>query len=271
MNSQIKNSFSFMMIVAFILIINIGCDEYSVGPNDNVNSTSYIAKQSFNISVFADNNSKFRLEAINGNITITGSSSTDSIIVNGERSVGSESMEDAESHLKLLSVNMHDITSGKLIKTTQPKESNGRSYIVNYIVTVPKHFEIFVELVNGNVSINSIDNTVTANNVNGEIVLTNINGSTFANIVNGQIKSRQSLPLNGTIDLGSVNGNIVLDIPTNTSAQFSASSVNGNISTSNLVFQNQIITTNSLSGKLNNGEGNIDLSIVNGGISVSGY
>lgn len=270
METGVFKSCLFKLFAAYILFIVFGCDEYSIGPNDNFNNASFIAKESFSFSAVALNNSKFRLEAINGNVTITGNSTSDSIIIKGEKIVASESISDAQTHLTQLNVDTQNITNGILIKTKQPNESNGRSYTINYIISIPNNYEISVELANGNVLISSINNAVSVNNINGEVSLDDIFGSTFINLVNGQIKSKQSLPQNGIINFASVNGSIKLDIPSNTSAEFSAGTINGNISVSNLIIKNQVVTATSIKGILNAGEGKINLSLVNGSISAAG-
>jgi len=89
--------------------------------------------------------------------------------------------------------------------------------------------------------------------------------------VNGQITAKITLPLNGNIGMANVNGNIDLEIPTNTSAEFSAGLVNGNITITNLVLQNQVSSSTSLTGTLSNGEGTIALTTVNGNISATGF
>jgi len=79
------------------------------------------------------------------------------------------------------------------------------------------------------------------------------------------------LPEDGTINLNLVTGNIELDIPQNTSAEFSAAVVTGTISISDLVLQNQVSTSGSLSGTLGNGEGTISLNVVTGSVNVQGF
>ncbi|MGB2989370.1 MAG: hypothetical protein WBC98_05380, partial [Candidatus Zixiibacteriota bacterium] len=64
---------------------------------------------------------------------------------------------------------------------------------------------------------------------------------------------------------------IELDIPQNTSAEFSATVVTGTISISDLILQNQVSTPGSLSGTVGSGEGTISLNVVTGSVSVKGF
>lgn len=68
-----------------------------------------------------------------------------------------------------------------------------------------------------------------------------------------------------------MNGNLVLDIPESTSAQFAAQVVHGSIGTSNLVLHDVETSPTTLTGTLGAGQGSIDLRTVNGGITAPGF
>ena len=142
--------------------------------------------------------------------------------------------------------------------------------MVNYTITLPSRLEIVAGNVNGNISLEAIENDVRVTNVNGNIDLDGIIGSARVDLVNGQIDAEVSLPTGGDIDMETVNGQINLDIPRATSADFSASVINGIISVSNLEVQNDVQEPRSRRGTLANGDGNISLSTVNGNISIRG-
>ena len=117
----------------------------------------------------------------------------------------------------------------------QPDYSEEKSYSVNYSISMPS------------------DLNVTVKNING--------------IITGRI----SVPANGTVDMNLQNGGIELEIPQNTSADFSASLANGKISVQNLTLKNKVATSKSLRGILSDGQGKIILKTVNGKINVLGY
>jgi DUF4097 and DUF4098 domain-containing protein YvlB len=125
--------------------------------------------------------------------------------------------------------------------------------------------------INGNVRIDSVNNTISIGHVNGNVNLDEIAANTSVNLVNALIVAKVTLPLNGTINMDNTNGGIDLEIPVNTSANFSANVTNGAITVSNLVLQNPISTATSLSGTLGAGQGTITLTVVNGNIDVSGF
>lgn len=171
----------------------------------------------------------------------------------------SESVEDAQAHLQDLDINVQDLLNEIRVETIQPANTGGRSYIVNYTVTLPKFLKNNVNNLNGIVTLDSIDNDVTVLNMNGTATLTNITGSASANILNGQIQGTVTLPLNGVIDMTTLNGDIDLEIPVNTSAILSASVTVGTITTQNPVLQNVVSTPTFLRGTLGNGQGTIEL------------
>lgn len=221
--------------------------------SDQVSNTDFAAWERFSIAMSAANYSELSLEAINGTIVITEASAADSFKISGEKRVESESIEDAEAHLKELEVDVQDLTDEILIRTIQPKLSGGRHYIVNYTITLPKNMDIKV------------------NSANGLVTLNEIVGSVFVALINGDIDSEVTLPLDGTIDMKLTNGRMELDIPQNTSAKFNATVVNGNISVSNLDLQNRMETSKSQTGTLGDGSGTISLNTTNGDISVTGF
>jgi DUF4097 and DUF4098 domain-containing protein YvlB len=235
-------------------------------------NTDFEAREPFSYLVQVGNSSRLRLEGINGEVYIAGSSGSTAVMVTGIKRVRSFSAEDAEEHLPHLTVNVQSLPGEVFVETVQPHDTWGRSYVVDYTITVPKDLEIQLANDNGVVTLDSIDNDVTVNNENGDVTLMQIGGSASVNVVNGMIDGKITVPLDGSISLNTVNGTIALAIPTDTSAEFSAAVTIGSISSSNLVFQNEVRTPGSLSGRLGNGQGTISLEAEQtGSVQVSGF
>ena len=74
----------------------------------------------------------------------------------------------------------------------------------------------------------------------------------------------------GLVNLGVVNGNIRLDVPTSVSAMIEADVANGSVSVVGLTLLDSTTSTRSVQGRLGAGEGLIDLATVNGTITVQG-
>ncbi|MHA2099564.1 MAG: hypothetical protein ACW99A_12885 [Candidatus Kariarchaeaceae archaeon] len=268
-----KTMINILFVIFFLASCSlfISCDSTTTEVEDQVSNTDFVASETFYFSIAVQNQTMFSIAGINGNITINGVSNTDSVIITGQKSVGSESIADAQASLQNLDVIVRDLANEVAVETDQPEDTGGRNYNVNYQVTLPKDFMISAANVNGIVSIDSINNTVNAANVNGQILLTDIVGSSAVSLVNGQIVAKITLPLNGNIGMANVNGNVVLQIPTNTSAEFSAGLVNGIITIKNLTLQNQVNSNTSVTGRLGNGAGTISLATVNGNINATGF
>jgi DUF4097 and DUF4098 domain-containing protein YvlB len=250
----------------------MGCgDDNGVGAGGNVDNTNFKAEETFYFVVDVIAQSLLEIEAVNGTITIEGVSESDSITISGTRRVRSESIEDAEEHLDDLEVSVQHLTGEVFIETIQPSQSHGRSYEVDYEITLPEHLEVLVKSVNGNIIIDSIENDVSVANVNGGITLEEILGSVSAALVNGEIEGMMTLPPGGAIELAVVNGTIALSIPQSTSAELTARVTVGTVSVSNLVIDYTHNIPTWVSGTLGTGQGTVSLAVTNGIISVIGF
>jgi hypothetical protein len=256
-----------IFVAMFSSLSWMGCADV----NNLGNNHDFSAEEPFNFHVDVQNQSGLRLVGISGTISITGSASATTISVTGKRRVeGAESLSDANDCLKQLQVNVQDLGSEVSVETFQPKDTQGRNYIVDYVIVLPQTFRIQVTGVTGAVSVDLINNTVLVNSVTGSVTLNRIVGNTTVSLVTGVIDGRVTVPTNGVVDFSTVTGSINLKIPTVTSAQLTASLITGSIATSNLVFQSQSSSLTSFMGKLSDGRGTITLKTVTGGINVTG-
>lgn len=276
MERKFRNYTVWLLLFAFTGLISCGNGDVNFNvdgvPFPTVPNTDFEAEEPFSFDVPAGNRSRLILQGINSEIGITGQVGANSVTITGVKRVGSDSLQDAEAQLQNLDVDVQELAADVVIRTIQPLVTGGRRYEVDYTITLPSDFEIQVANANGIVMVDAINDDVTVSNVNGSVTLANILGSALVSIVNGLIESEVTLPLNGTVDLNTANGNINLTVPVNTSAQFMAVVNLGSISISNLVLQNEVITPTSRSGTLGTGQGTISLEAeATGSISVSGF
>jgi DUF4097 and DUF4098 domain-containing protein YvlB len=244
----------------------MGCDHNPFNHN-----TDFAAEENFSFDLAIDSQSRLRLEGVAGTIFITGAPESDAVKITGQKRVESSSFEDAEEHLKELEVNVQKLTNEISIKTIQPSNTHGRQYLVNYTITLPQDFEVVAGNVSGEITIQSIYDSVKVINVSGNAKLLETSGSAYVETVSGNIEARITSLRDGTIDLRAVSGNIALAIPQNTSMELSATAVSGHISVSNLVLENVVQTANSLRGKCGDGRGTVSLTTVSGNINVKGF
>jgi hypothetical protein len=268
----------FTMDLTLVLILLTACDG-SVESNFSVNNDGFdfqasepkfSAEETFTRELPVVNHMRIRLEGVRGGIEIEGQNDANSVTVIAQKWVGSDSLADAEMHLDELEILITDQIDEILIQTLQPEDTQGRSYIVDYHIILPSDMETEVTLMNGDIGVQDVQNSVIVDAVNGNVFLLNVFADATVSLANGNIHSTMALPLDGEIRMSTDNGNIDLGIPTSTSAVFAASVNNGLISESNLEFDAAVQTSHSLTGTLGNGEGVIDLGTINGSISVVG-
>lgn len=293
MRVRISATSSVYLLSLIVGLSSISCDIDIIAnsSNDrNVENTDYSASAEFSFDLEAQASQRgLRLDAINGSVEIVGVSDTDSIGIWGERRVESESTADAAHHLQNLSVVVREESDEIVVRTEQPRKTYGRNYLVDYHIYVPETWRIFAEHINGNVALSSIDNrvniklvngnisihsshgTIEVELVNGSMRLWDISGSVDGELINGNIDGKIVLAESGTCRLKTVNGKINLSIPQFTSAIFSAEVANGTIFLSDLVLKNQHVAHTRVTGRLGDGDGQIDLDTVNGNIVVVGF
>lgn len=245
---KLKKPIFFILLIYLFLMLS-GCG----GGDSNDNDELSYASVSFFLDIPKEENTSLTINGINGRISLTEDTGISSIIISGVMKVGSTvSAEDAQQHLDQLDVENAIQGDVIIVKTAQPKKSNGRNYIVDYEILFPDDMQINVSNVNGEISIQS----------------------TFSNFslsqVNGSIEAEAALPQQGSFNLSTADGDITLYIPTDTSSLLSSITATGEISFSNLTINDLVHTDHSLSGYLGAGEGNIIISTANGNIAING-
>ena len=266
-----KRKIKIAMLFVLILCISVFTSCVIIDPGDDVDNTNYSASEPFAYEVTVKNQDQFVLEGINGEVEIIGVENVASIHITGERIVRSDSDEDAKVCLNELEARLIESSDEVYVKTVQPKESHGRQYIVNYHITIPNNWIVTIGHVNGNIELKNFVSDVSVGSVNGNVELEAIEGSVLVALTNGNIKADITLPPQGRCSLRTVNGLIGVEIPKNTSAEFSASVINGTVSVNGLTLTNMQTSRQSTSGILGTRQGNITLVTVNGTIDVSGY
>jgi|SRR5579871_2420566 len=162
-----------------------------------------------------------------------------------------------------------DATSERLVVRTQYASESEEPASVEYRITVPRTASLDdIRLTNGALSISGLAGAVKASSVNGSIKAEQLEGRADLATVNGQVEAgfnrvRASQP----ISLRSVNGRIVLSIPSGSGAQLIAQNRSGEIETD---FDGPApqLTGHHLQTVLGNGGPQILLHNVTGGISI---
>jgi DUF4097 and DUF4098 domain-containing protein YvlB len=143
--------------------------------------------------------------------------------------------------------------------------------VVDYKLTVPRKARLqTVELINGSLDVAGVEGDVSASSVNGALSAEGLMGEAKLSTVNGKLEARfTSLDATKPISLGSVNGSVVLVIPSDANAELRASTVHGEINNDfGLSVEHGEYVGHELYGQLGTGGPRIKLGNVNGAISI---
>ena len=222
------------------------------------------AREDFQFNLDATGRSRFRVEAIDGRVLVI-ISSGENFVVRGQKRVGGTSQADADARLLNLTIQITELGD-----EIHPR-ADGRPYVVDYTLEVPARLVPEVSTVNGDVTIESVDNGLTVQVLNGTVTLTDIEGSSEVDIANGDTVAEIRIEDDEVIDLATLNGAISLRIPADTNAELSATVDNGTVSFTGLTLTNELITNNVITGTIGTGEGTIMLNVDNGSITLTGF
>lgn len=167
------------------------------------------------------------------------------------------------------------------IKTEYPDENQSfykdhrrhdNPAIVDYTLTVPRKAVLqSIELINGSIDIDGVEGNVKASSINGKVNAKGLAGEARLSTINGPLQvAFTQLDESKPIELGSVNGNVTLIIPSNANASIRAGTVHGGISTDfGLKVKHGEYVGHSLEGQIGTGGPRIKLGNVNGAIQIN--
>ncbi|MBV9959886.1 MAG: DUF4097 family beta strand repeat protein [Acidobacteria bacterium] len=142
---------------------------------------------------------------------------------------------------------------------------------VEYTLTVPRNARLnSIELVNGNLMIEGVAGDINASSVNGHVTGRNLRGEVKLATVNGPVEATfDRLDESKAVSLGSVNGSVVLIIPSDSNAIIKAGTVSGAITNDfGLPVRRGDWVGRELYGQLGRGGSRIKLGNVNGSLNI---
>ena len=142
---------------------------------------------------------------------------------------------------------------------------------VTFKLTVPRSAILDeIETVNGSVVLSNMTNFCKVSTVNGEVSAKNLRGAINLSTVNGNLMADfDRLESTKPISLNTVNGKVILTIPSDSDVTLKADTVNGSIANDfGLPVRKGEYVGRDLYGKIGNGNTKVKLSSVNGGLSV---
>jgi hypothetical protein len=180
--------------------------------------------------------------------------------------------------LSEVTIDVQSTADSVQIKTKYPEDRNysGRNRedswaSVEYTITVPRRARLDgAELVNGSLDIEGVQGDVHASLVNGTVKASGLGGEVKLSTVNGGVEANVAA-LDGakSVNVNSVNGSIVLVVPSGASADVRASTLHGAITNDfGLKVEDGEYVGHSLNGQIGSGGARIRLSNVNGSIAI---
>ena len=255
--------------IFFALATSASCvvgifDDDSGALNDN----RFEAAVNFSFEVPVQARSRIRVDAVNGLIELQSEPGVSVITITGRKLVGAESSAAAQQRLGDLRVVVDEFQNEVVVRTDQPRNTNGRRYEVDYAIVVPEDFRVDLDQTNGTIDVWGPLRDVEATNVNGAVDIRGMDEGVDVTVVNGRIDA-DMVRVGDDLSLTATNGNVALRIPTTSSAELAAQVVNGSITVNGLSLSGQVVTQRSLRGTLGGGLYSIALTTVNGNITIS--
>jgi len=224
-------------------------------------------------------NGMIEVKTTNGTIEIT-SWDRNSVEIRAEIKVKAHSRREAEQLLDKVEILIDKSDSRIAIEPDYPRKQggdglfdwifgSGSSVVVNFSIRVPMKSDLNLRSTNGRVVVSEVNGELTMKTTNGGIEAERIQGSATGSITNGSIALQASqFQNNDSIALHTTNGSIRLTLSSSIKADIKASTVNGSIRTDFPMTVSGKINRKSLSGSINGGGGSIELSTVNGSITI---
>lgn len=217
---------------------------------------------------------RIQLENINGSVRVTGWDRNEVKVDAVKWAYTRERLDEAQ-------IVVDPSTESIRISTKYPERSQtitddrrGRlnnPATVDYTLFVPRSARIdAVELINGNLSLEGLTNDVRASSINGDVTARGLLGEAKLSTINGSLDANfNQLDATKSIALTSVNGNVTITIPSDSSANLRASNVHGGIENDfGLPVRKGEYVGYDLSGQLGQGATRIKLGNVNGQINI---
>jgi Putative adhesin len=206
----------------------------------------------------------FLLDNVNGSVQVDGWD-RDEVEVSAVKTSQTDQHE-----VELVKIEV-DSTPGKIAVHTRYPEGEGAEVAVEYHVHVPYRILLgSVETVNGSVTVRGVNGSGALRSVNGNVEVTNSTGRFSEKTTNGNVRLElRQLADGGPMNLETVNGSVVLGLPTTARADLKVLSMNGDV-TSDLPVTSAAGAPGSRAyqAKMGIGGGQISVRTINGGVRL---
>lgn len=207
---------------------------------------------------------------INGSITIDTWDNNQVRLEVVKTADSKERFDDVEIKIDSTPDSLTIATKYDRLKNQNNWNRNGK-LLIDYRLTVPRSAVLdAIETINGTVSVVNATNVTRAKSINGQVKATNLRGTAELGTVNGTVTADfDQLAGSGRIALNTVNGQVNLTVPSDINATLKSHTLNGSITNDfGLPVRKGKWVGRDLYGKIGNGETPIELSSVNGGLTI---
>lgn len=208
----------------------------------------------------------FQLDNVNGSVQVDGWD-RDEVEISAVKMA-----ENDPGDLDQVQIDVESVPGQVAVHTLYPNSSGtGNGVTVEYHVHVPNRVLLAnVKTVNGSVSVRGVQGSGDLRSVNGDVEVTDSAGNFNAKTTNGNLTLQLRKVGNGApMDIETVNGSVVLTLPSDTRANLKVQNMNGIFSSELPVSSATTPTTAGFfSAKLGTGGGQISLRTINGTIHL---
>jgi DUF4097 and DUF4098 domain-containing protein YvlB len=219
-------------------------------------------------------NGRISLENLNGNLRITVGDSNEIQVNAVKRAYNPQRLAEAKIEVTATADAIRIRTEYPDREQNFTSDERGRynnPATVDYSLVVPRQARLdSIDLINGSMDIDGVEGDVKASSVNGKVVARGLRGEAKLNTVNGSVDvTFTQLDATKPLSLGSVNGTVVVVIPSDSNALVRAETIHGAIRNDfGLPVKDGEYVGHSLYGQLGTGGSRIKLGNVNGGITI---
>ena len=239
-------------------------------------TTTPLIGQDFDWSGSVDRGDEVEIRGINGGIEAVATSGSQvrvtAIKKEGHKGNASDvTIEVVEHSGGVLICAMYPNKPGKEANRCSPDGSHMSNHDndtqVEFRVEVPAGVDLVVGTVNGEVEVARVEGDVKASTVNGDVKVES-DGNVQASTVNGSIRATMGQDLKSDLSFNTVNGSITVSLPSGASADVKASTINGGLESDFPLTIQGRFSNRQMSGKIGNGGHDLELSTVNGAITL---
>jgi DUF4097 and DUF4098 domain-containing protein YvlB len=219
-------------------------------------------------------NGRVNLENINGNVSITVADISEVQVNAVKRAYNRERLAEAKIDVTATEDAIRirtDYPDRDQNFTSDERDRYNNPATVDYRIVVPRQARLeSIALINGSLDIVDVEGDVKASSVNGRVTVRGLKGEAKVNTVNGTTEATfTQLDPAKPLSVGSVNGNVVVVIPSDANVILRAETIHGSIRNDfGLNVRHGEYVGHSLYGQLGSGGARLKVGNVNGGITI---